>query len=289
MAFPNVIIAGAPKSGTSSLFFWLTAHPDVCGSRVKETYFLHDKVSKHNEALNYVTHGFESYQNCFPDFKGEKVVVEATAPYIYQETPLVVAPKLPEKPKVIFILRNPAERIYSHFKFNKFRMNNMPKSMSFKEYIEVRGKGINMEDYIQHSIYHFYIEKFINVLGANNVKVYLFEDLIRDKVSFMKKVALDIGLDDTFYNDFDFFKRNETVSIKNKWLHNLGLKLEPLFPQFLQEKVFIPLYLKINGSKVPPKSEDEKLEIIKLKKFFEPYNQKLKKHFPELNIDIWNA
>ena len=30
-------------------------------------------------------------------------------------------------------------------------------------------------------------------------------------------------------------------------------------------------------------------EIKKLKKFFEPYNQKLKKHFPELNINIWNA
>ena len=51
---------------------------------------------------------------------------------------------------------------------NKFRMKNMPKSMSFKDYIEVRGKGLNMEDYIQHSIYHFYIEKFINVLGLSS-------------------------------------------------------------------------------------------------------------------------
>jgi len=41
--FPNLVIAGAPKSGTSSLFFWLAAHPEVCGSQKKETYFLADK------------------------------------------------------------------------------------------------------------------------------------------------------------------------------------------------------------------------------------------------------
>jgi len=288
MAFPNVIIAGAPKSGTSSLFFWLAAHPDVCGSRIKETYFLHDKISKHNQTLNYISNGFEAYEKCFPDFNGEKIIIEATAPYIYQETPLKVIPRLPEKPKIIFILRNPAERIYSHFKFNKYRMNNMPKAMNFEEYIKVRGKGLNMEDYIDHSNYDKYINKYIDVVGLENVKVYLFEDLVSDKVKFMKMVALDLGLDDTFYNNFDFFKRNETVNIKRKWLHDLGLKLEPWFPQILQEKVFIPLYLKLNGSKVPQKTSEEKVEIKKLKNFFTPYNESLKQKFPYLNIEIWN-
>ena len=36
---PNLIIAGTPKSGTSSIFTYLRAHPSVCGSKIKETAF----------------------------------------------------------------------------------------------------------------------------------------------------------------------------------------------------------------------------------------------------------
>lgn len=285
--FPNLIICGAPKSGTSSLFFWLTAHPEVCGSTKKETYFLHDKVVKHNKGLNIHENGIEAYPNCFPEAPNANIVVEATAPYIYQKTPLREIPKLPSKPKVVFILRNPAERVYSHFKFNKFRMNNMPKSMPFQAYVEARGEGLNMQDYIHHSEYVHFIQKYIEVLGKERVLVYLFEDMLANKKAFMIKVAQDIGIDSSFYEWFDFFKRNETVNIKNKALHQWGLKIEPYVPQVLQEKVFIPLYLKLNGGKVPPKTHAEKEEINKLKEYYRPYNEKLKSLFPSLSIEKW--
>ena len=37
--YRHLIIAGTAKAATSSLFDYLSAHPEVCGSRVKETYF----------------------------------------------------------------------------------------------------------------------------------------------------------------------------------------------------------------------------------------------------------
>ena len=33
---PNLFLAGFPKAGTTSLFSWLAAHPEVCGARPKE-------------------------------------------------------------------------------------------------------------------------------------------------------------------------------------------------------------------------------------------------------------
>ena len=36
---PNLIIAGVPKAGTTSLFLALASHADVCGSRIKETQY----------------------------------------------------------------------------------------------------------------------------------------------------------------------------------------------------------------------------------------------------------
>ena len=35
----NLIVAGVSKCGSTSLFSYLAAHPDVCGSNVKETQF----------------------------------------------------------------------------------------------------------------------------------------------------------------------------------------------------------------------------------------------------------
>ena len=37
MVAPKVIIAGAPRSGTTSIFEWLSDHLEVCASTEKET------------------------------------------------------------------------------------------------------------------------------------------------------------------------------------------------------------------------------------------------------------
>ena len=74
---PNLIIGGSPKCGTSSLFYWLKDHPEICASDIKETGFLLDKVWSFNE-VNYITHGLEGYSRLFPSYKGEKIVMEAT-------------------------------------------------------------------------------------------------------------------------------------------------------------------------------------------------------------------
>ena len=52
---PNVIIAGAPKCGTSSLYFWLSAHPEVKASMVKETFFFADEVNRFNKNANILS------------------------------------------------------------------------------------------------------------------------------------------------------------------------------------------------------------------------------------------
>src|SRR5688500_8554449 len=36
MRLPNLIIAGVPKGGTTSLFRYLAQHPDICAARNKE-------------------------------------------------------------------------------------------------------------------------------------------------------------------------------------------------------------------------------------------------------------
>ena len=84
MTFPNFVIGGAPKCGTSSLFSWLADHPQVCGSSVKEPFFLMDEGNPMlRKACNVHDHGIEAYSSFFRGCAGERVVV-ADVPLLFE-------------------------------------------------------------------------------------------------------------------------------------------------------------------------------------------------------------
>lgn len=286
---PNVVISGAPKCGTSSLFYWLTAHPNVCGSRVKETFYFFDKINpRFNKNANFIEHGLSKYSQFWSHYKNEDVVIEASAPYIYQQNAIKELSKLEKQPKIIFILREPAARLYSLFNFDKHRLGYYPGSFNFSDFIDKQKSVTDRRSQYDESKYMHYIEQWMQAFPKKNILVYQFEHLLQDKVTFMKKIAKDIGIDNEFYSHFDYFKRNETRSMKSHKLHHLGLKLQPYFPQFIQEKVLLPLYLKANSKPTPTKSEIEKNLILKLKSEFKPLNENLFGAFPNLDPKYWN-
>ena len=103
----------------------------------------------------------------------------------------------------------------------------------------------------------------------------------------MKKVAEYVDIDPGFYDDFDFFQRNETVAIKSLSLHRLGLKLQPYVPSKVQE-LLLPLYMKLNSGKARDKNSLEKEQVNQLKSTYRHANQKLKQDFPDLNLQGWH-
>lgn len=285
--YPNVIIAGAPKCGTSSLFFWLGAHPEVCTSKIKETYFLAHEVNRFNRDLNYYDHGLEAYRQHFEHCEEEKIRLEATPVYIYYRETIELIKLLPKTPKIIFILRSPGDRIYSHWRFNRYRMKNI--KMSFEEYLRPENIPAHWKkNYFENSHYVNYLKNWVEALGKENILVYQFEQLLKDRSAFMKGLASDLEIDPEFYDSFDFFHRNETVAVKNKVLHRWGLKLEPLVPKLMQEKL-IPFYLKLNARKAPRISEKDKLLKEKLNERFIESNRKLKEVFPTIDLSLWDS
>ena len=282
--FPNLVIAGAPKCGTSSLYFWLAPHPEVCASTVKETFYLADDISRFNENLNYKNDGLEGYKKHFTNCNDKsKIVFEATAPYIYFNTPLEVLPQLKPVPKIVFILREPARRLYSQFTFNKYKLKNF--KGSFLEYISLGGEKFSGK-HIEKGLFADYLEKWVAVFEAKNIKVLTLEQVMQDKVAAMQDLAKWLDIDPTFYNTFDFMKRNETFGVRSTGLHRLGLKLQPLVPYKLQEAL-IPLYQKLNGTAIPKISAEEERLVNELKAYYKPANDKLKSLFPTLDLSAW--
>jgi hypothetical protein len=74
--------------------------------------------------------------------------------------------------------------------------------------------------------------------------------------------------------------------VRSTFLHRFGLKLQPLVPYRLQEKL-LPIYQKLNGTVIPKISAEEERLVSELKEFFAPSNKRLKKLIPQIDLTNW--
>src|SRR5262245_54570161 len=114
-----VFIIGAMKSGTSSLFKYLQAHPEICAARIKEPeFFSESRPHKQNLAR---------YEDIWDyDPRTHKYVLEASTGYtaypMEQNVPENIV-KYGIRPKFIYLMRDPFERIESDMRFRAIFMH----------------------------------------------------------------------------------------------------------------------------------------------------------------------
>ena len=282
--WPNTIIAGAPKAGTSSLYYWLAAHPDVCSSKSKEPFFFFDTVNRFNKGVNFIENGLKKYPELFEHCKNKKIVFEATAPYIYQKNALEQIPSLESVPKVIFILREPSARLFSKYQFNRYKLHNT--EVDFKQYCTSEVGVYPGGRHILEGFYSTYLEPWKKALGENRIFILVFEETMRNPLEAMTGLSEFLEIDSSFYSQFNFAKHNETFATKNGGIHKKLVSLLPYFPESLIAKLG-PLYRKLNSGKMPTISSEE-IEIrAELKQFYSPEKESLLKLFPSLNLSSW--
>ncbi len=277
---PNTFIAGFPRSGTSSLWYWLSEHPDVCASSTKETYYLFNKVIDINKDANYLEHGWAGFNKHFKHYNGEKVIFEATPVYFNRQMPMDLIAEIQPIPKVLFMVREPSERIFSFYRYQKYRRKNIDKNMDFSQFVEEREPMLKQSKYMEQ------IQPWLDRLGQHHVSVFLMEELLNNSEIFMKKVCQYLNIDHTFYESYPFTVGNPGVKIKNQWLHNLGLKIQRFVPNEIQNKLINPLYLKLNSEKLPAPTQKDLDTKKRLQEQYEPYNRQLAEVF-NLDLTYW--
>jgi hypothetical protein len=256
----------------------LAAHPEVAASREKETFFWAPDVNRFNTRCNHIQHGPEAYASLFAHTAGAKVRFEATAPYIYYSEAWTGLSRLPEKPLVLFVLREPAARTQSQYLFELHRTKRI--SATFSDYLKD-------PHILNHGHYMRYLADWEANLGRDHLIIWQFEKVMHDPRSAMKSLAAQLGIDPGFYDDFDFAVRNETVAIRSKRLHRLGLRLQSMIPLAVQDAL-LPIYLKLNGAGRPKASAELKAQTVALKAEFAASNRELAARFPEsIDLELW--
>jgi len=287
LKLPNLIIGGVHKAGTTSVFTYLSMHPDVCGSSTKEIgFFMPLKYGKEIPSM-------QEYSKYWNHCEGEKkYLLEASPSYIYGKEIIAdrIQKELGKEVKMIFILRNPAERLFSFYERKKVN-TYLSSNITFKDFVEhsIKLADVELDDHrddeqaifirgIQEGFYIEYLPSWFDKFGEN-LKILFFEDLKKDSSAFMSDLCHWLGLDFGIYSVSDFTVENQTIAYRSKWLHKALLTVNKNFESFWRKNVRLKrtlraLYKGVNAEeKGRERMSDEDRKL--LNEIYSPYNKRL--------------
>ena len=179
-------IIGAQKAGTTSLYRYLSTHPDIFASPIKETKFFLKPTP--------TTEDRDAYRSLFAERAAERWVFEASPHYTqyprYVGVPDRLRAAFPDA-RLIYILRHPVDRIYSHYLF-RLSSTDAREHRDFDE--AIRTNPI----YVNTSRYHMQLAEYLRVFPQAQIKVLLFEDLIADPRTALRSLFEFLDVDPGF-------------------------------------------------------------------------------------------
>lgn len=266
-----LIIGGSTKCATTSLFKYLSDHPEVSGSTLKETRFFLDPDYPLKSKISF-SEGLDQYNGLFLWKENGHIRMEATPDYLYSAgTPARVKNNL-GKIKWVFILREPVSRIESWYKFAK-QNNLVNETVSFGEYVneQLKNEIINPDvpQYaraVDQSHYAKYLKKYEAEFSKDDILLVIYEDLKSKPLDVMGAICKFAGIDSSFYSAYQFEVLNSTNIVKNAKLHEnyRGLKRNlrqkvfraPLVHGILRaaKRMVEPIYLAFNAQSKKPEN-----------------------------------
>lgn len=313
MLVPNVVICGVRKCGTTALFRWLQSHPDVCASSAKETQFLMDRDSPYYDP-EFGVHdvGIGGYAHFFGEWSGERFRMEASSRYYDQETALKVLSALDEPPHVVFIVREPVERLESAFHYAKNNRGTLREDVTLAQFVAAASNGdvrellaISIDSKLGQSVrnevsqlakevdYGHYARRLAHWRDRyprDRLHVLRFEDLRNDPQQFVQALAARMELDPSFYEDFAFRKENRTVAMRNLRVHRMMRRLAQFVPRNSWTRAAYGLYLKVQGrpaAKLATNKATGDDTRQQLRALYASSNQELAAMF-DLDLTAWN-
>lgn len=204
---PNFVIIGAPKSGTTSIFYYLKQHPEVYLPVRKELHYfsyadLETQVAGpgDRDVLNNLCSDWETYRRHYNAVDGQKAIGEVSPSYLYFSH---VAEKIKKElgdVKIVAVLRNPIKKAFSQYSHLK---RDCREVLSFYEALHAervrahQGWG-DFWRYTESSLYTDRLMYYFHVFGREKVKVYLFDDFVLDSEGLMKDLFSFLGVDHSF-------------------------------------------------------------------------------------------
>jgi len=244
---PSFIIIGAQRCGTTSLYDYLSNHPQIIPSPVKELFYFDD----------YYTRSINWYKSFFPtekqkeklerDLVARVITGEASPSYFFHPYAAKRIKETLPQVKLILVLRDPIERAYSHYNHIR-RLNREP--LSFEEALakEVERITPDIEKLAKDEFYKADQRRDYSYLTRG-----YYAKQLTEWYKYFPKEQLLVVQSEEFYR--------ETPRVYNEIVEYLGLNSYTL-PVFEAKNA-------LKYAKMAPETKE------KLKAYFAPKNEEL--------------
>lgn len=223
---PNLFLVGAPKCGTSALYNYLKAHPQIYMAEPKElNYFAADITSEEfiRDRGRYEAH--------FSGAGDHPVVGEASVWHLYSKTAARNIRRYAPDAKILAMVRNPVEMIYAYHSQRLF--NGTEHIRDFAEAINAiedrkRGRRLPASNHPLEGLYYLDIARYSEQLDryyaefdAGQIHVIVFDDFKHDTAGCYRRVLEFLGVDSEFpLPNIDARRgRNSSKRFRNEAVH----------------------------------------------------------------------
>jgi hypothetical protein len=252
--WPNFFLVGAAKAGTTSIYNYLSKHPEVFFPVVKEPHFF-TRVSPALEQrflIEAVTKR-SAYLRLYSHASGHSVIGDASPSYLWHpKVPQRIRAEVPHA-KIAVILRDPVERAYSHYLMDyREGAQNKPFYEALLVDMNRREKGWGVSYlYYELGLYAAQVQRYLETFEAERLKVLMFDDFRRDAKAVLREIAEFLGLDPNPLAHVDTSRKyNAYAAPRNQYLRrvagaNLSRMLgQALMPHWLGAFIFERIFLK---------------------------------------------
>jgi hypothetical protein len=295
---PNLFIIGAPKCGTTSMFRWLAAHPEVCASNPKETYFFADHELDYIKIpVNHRENSLSDYLKLFATTDSmTRTKMEGSTHYLYSRPALQFIAGSNPTAKIIAHVRKPSARIWSHFQYIR-QKSKTPIRIRFDDYVDCLlvqdGKSITrftddpwsqylLDNQLSFSNYYIHLRRWFDELPPGQIKIFVLESIAERKYETVKNIADWIGIDARFYDNFRLQTANVAQTRQTKIIRDFLGRHAKYFSHSVRTPVRTAVDFTLRPFKAKTSTADQKA-LNDLDDFFAEPNERLQR---ELQIDI---
>jgi hypothetical protein len=196
---PDFIIGGAMKSGTTSLHHMLSAQPGVFIPEPEIFFFDIDDFEQHAEFFvtrggEWVSQDYEArheeylawYGRFFAGAPPDAMIGEDSTTYLAaREAAARIRALLPQV-RMIFLLRDPASRTYSHY-WHLVRSGRV--TLNFEETLRHEPHTL-----VQRSVYRPLVQRYLDRFPREQLHFVAFERFVREPMQTLRAVASFLGL-----------------------------------------------------------------------------------------------
>jgi len=226
---PNFFIVGAPKAGTTSLYHYLSQHPEIYMSPIKEPCHFSSEIRPENfsdeiragaeaafrEQQQYLQGpmteqrfgglgmDWEDYMKLFRNVKAETAIGEASVRYLWSKTAAAnIQAKIPHA-KILVVVRDPVSRAFSEY-LELITVGRL--RYSFRKYVESclncePGKISLWWPVLEAGLYYESVKRYLDRFPRENVHILLYDDYRAEPAPVLAEIFRFLGVDSSFTPD----------------------------------------------------------------------------------------